>query len=377
MKRIHISDTIATHDTTVERLGLQYKLLNNSLGYQEYDVEFLASEFGNSIHTAQLAFKFMTDHDLQAKEWLIADTICVNNASRAKHKDSGNAKWSWCLRAKVQIIENGHMRDVVWVDDEVFDTMSSYIHKIHKIQGITHGNKTVDDISQWSQFRSLEYWPTAQILVHKYKKNPTELEKHIHMIEHEIDTSIKVKNMDIQEIRKELIHIYIEENDKKLQKIQLVGQFDKYFSDRDIEIDDKMTRVRENLVENSGDDLFARVKKSLTWNQLRVIDKDKFGNIKCMTSGSSWIHDIAKTLEKKIGEHIQLDRKDIDGNLIQDHAYMVTSLSDKTWEKCLRNGSSRWPDKEILVEINISKDETYTKWENLGTLWIWSIITLS
>ena len=68
MKRIHISDTIATYDTTVERLNLQYKLLNHNLGYQDYDIEFLASEFGNSVHTAKLAMKFMIDHDTQAKE---------------------------------------------------------------------------------------------------------------------------------------------------------------------------------------------------------------------------------------------------------------------------------------------------------------------
>lgn len=380
MKWVHISDTIADNDTTVQRLQLQYTLLTDVVWFESDTVEFLASEFGNSLHTAYLALKYMQDHDNDAKEGKIFDTICVNNASRAKHKDSWNAKWSWCLRAKIQLSEQWHIRDVVWVDDDVFAVMQAHILDIKLIQWITLWSKKVEDISQGSQFRSLEYRPTAQVIIHKYKNNLTELSKHIHTLPYSIkettQNSKKLNFTKITEKRKKLQHKYTSQEAKQIQKTQLVWQFDKFYLDRWIKKTTNMLSYRKKLIETCGWGLYEKIKTNLWPNKIKVIDKDKFGNVKCMTWNNNGIQDILKNVGKNIWDEIKLSRKSQSWQIMRDTAYIVASLSDKTGKQCLRNWSSRWFWWDICVELNISMDETYTKRENLESLSIGSVIEI-
>ncbi|USN55661.1 MAG: hypothetical protein H6765_03580 [Candidatus Peribacteria bacterium] len=94
----HISDTIASHDTTVARLQLQYQLLAESFQIADYQLEFVAVPFGDSHKTAHIVQNMLQEKFAQRYDNI---TLCINNASRAKHSNSQNAKGSKCLRAKL------------------------------------------------------------------------------------------------------------------------------------------------------------------------------------------------------------------------------------------------------------------------------------
>lgn len=74
-------------------------------------------------------------------------------------------------------------------------------------------------------------------------------------------------------------------------------------------------------------------------------------------------------LKKNIGDKVELERNNHTQKKVEtDTAYIVTSISDKTGEKCIRNGSSRGPDQETLVELNYSIDNSHTTRKKIQTL---------
>lgn len=176
----HLNDVLAKNDTTVERLRLQYALACKKLGIVDYILELHAAPFGESEITAVLLKKLITDI-ATAPHTPNRSTICVNNASRAKHNNSGNAKGSQCLRGSLLL--HGKEIHVVGVDDTVFAGIADLFHTVVVVHDITLNGVTKHDISQGSQFRSLEYFPLVQVLVetgnsHCLRTEPVSLASH-------------------------------------------------------------------------------------------------------------------------------------------------------------------------------------------------------
>ncbi len=368
----HINDVIATNDTTTQRLELQYKLLSHYFGVNNYQIIFEWSDFGNSAQTGQQCatlIKTLT----QDKQKDHHTVICINNASRAKHKDSGNAKGSGCLRAKIKDT-NVH---VVGVDHEVFVEFSWQIESLAIVEDLHINGVTKHDISQGSQFRSLEFWPSVQVFLQTKSKLPTILSSG--KIEHDTKNAyITIQAITTEQLphspqvsqsprQEQVINHHYVPNTHNLQRHQLIGQAKKFRKDRNLVED-------QNFLDSLSIDVahFNEAKNSLSPNQLIIIDRDKFNNTKCLSAHHDGIHGLSKSLAAWLGEKISISREN--GN---DEWFIVQSISDKTGQKCIRNGSSRWPNNEQLVELNYSVDETKKTRETIAQLPLGTILTLA
>lgn len=446
---LHFSDTIAKWDSTVDRLILQYKLLFKHF-WNNIDLKFVASEYSNSYQTSMQVLKFLKKYN-EYYDKPISQTILINNAARSKFKNSWNAKWSDCYWVKLKLPNSYTIHDVVWVDHICMAQMIDYIVEIKIVRGFNFNWVIREDISRWSQFRSLEYFPIVQMLV---------LNNHIEKLILEDITieelrQFKYDNFDINKIDKidcnaefnfienDLIinqdYIKIYKNDalwKSQTFYQVLWQAYKYKLDNNCEISDILlidNKKYENLfiayidnwkwirsqliswnlkdfillkefvtdfwVLDNSFSLWSLIQKDF-WNnitilmwklslehrkvdvslipdldlendQIVIIDKDKFWNTKALTKYYDWIHWLGAELGLEVWNKVKIKS---DKMFFRDHAYLTESISDKTWEKCIWNWSSRWISWNILIELNRSFDESWVKWIELDNLNLWDYL---
>ncbi len=392
---IHINDVIAPGDTSVFRLAQHYHILRWYFSGSPVHVHLIGSRFGDTTRTA-LQLKtvielFQKDPSLML--WPI--TLCVNNASRAKHTNSWEAKGSSCLWWTTTH-SLPYPLHIVGVDDDVFGGIHDMLTTLRTVSGIVRNGVTIPDISKWSQFRSLEFWPLVQYIV-QFADDP-----YTHLITHEYtqtniphetstpdqkDISLLAQLTDtlLENLHKPVMTdghtiypqgeapVYLQWDThlhKAYQYIQLQGELQKAKALRQLRDDIHsplfdMTRREEHPAH-----------ADLLPNQLIVIDKDKFGNIKTCSAHDDGTSGIARSLGISIWTQVLLTYS-LNGKSHQETAYLVHTISDKTWEKCIRNGSSRWAHGKIFVELNRSIDENYQKREELEELHIGNIVTIT
>lgn len=164
---IHVNDCVPDGDTARARLALRYQALETTFN-AHFDVEWLASEPGRSLHTGFQVLELIGQHCQLAKNDRIPEKplrILVNNADRSKHENGKQAGGSKCLWARVRSA-SGVIHDVVGVDDEVFAVLKPWIQELYVVQGIPHHpNKQYHDFAQGTQFRSLHNFPIAHALI--------------------------------------------------------------------------------------------------------------------------------------------------------------------------------------------------------------------
>jgi len=418
----HISDTIQTsidlekNDTTVERIKITYEALKKKLWINwKIQEKFIGSEVWNSYETGVQAIIILKKyiHNLNC------EVILVNNASRARFKNIEESKWSDCLWAQIEI--NNKTHHIIWVDDRLFSVFLPFLKigtKIKKIEWLNWQTelwlKEIKDFSKWTQFRSKEYFPLVQLIFEKVKQDNyweidiEKLEKYLNIT----DYDYKEENLIIY--KKELLHNLkyeddveieydliienmIEQEEKRLkfifsdwgvvsdykknyidwfkwiERIQLLGELfifpEKYWFEFVKTSEDLW--ISENIIKK-----YFEIRKNLQKNQLCIIDRDKYWNSKCLYSDNinwSWIEDFTITNWFNLNDLVNI--KDENWKLLFK-AYLTKSLTSKTWENCIWQGSSKWFKWEGLLEINKSFDETYSVLQEIQKLPIGTIITI-
>ena len=376
---LHFSDTIQQsshteyHDTTVSRLWLWYKVLRQKLWFKEQSPIFIGSEFWNSFQTAAQAIAY-----LQNKDQLNTEVILVNNASRAKHTNSWNAKGSDCLWIQIEI--DGITHHVVWVDDDAFAFLLDFQKlgtKLKKIRSIHYENFQILDLSQGTQFRSKDHFPLVQLLLEKILHENGEiteesLRKMMNFEDYEVSLSqdgVRQKIWDILwewnktpqsyvdnikwklpeiiwsgGINSAYIKAYVSGLWKGVENIQLIGEL--YTINEKFGID--ISQTRENLSTQFAREIgvYEEAQRKLQVNQLLLIDRDKFWNAIFAThpdvSGILWLPFV---LDSKV---------EVVCNGEWFEAYITQTISDKTGEVCIWKSSSRGPNGEVFLNINRS-----------------------
>lgn len=359
----HISDTIAKNDTTVKRLQLQYDLILHELWCSDqYQIEFIWVPFGDSITTAYrlrtILSSLLETHQNNSK----TITICVNNASRAKHQNSWNAKGSQCLRWTIDCWFPCH---VVWVDTDVFSCVRDLFKEIRIVHDIMFWKRAKKDISQWSQFRSLEFFPLVQLLVQTWH-----------------DAQLRVEPVDLQsyfsvtpwwpvvDYKVPTLHYNTIEWRVPLQDIQLLWQAKKFWRDRWLEVNQSTIHSLSSNVAT-----YNKIIDSLAPQQLCILDRDHFANTKCLSTFYDWVEWLAKNLQINLWSEVTISWQQ-EWKTQQTSWFLVSSISDKTWFPCLWNWSSRWPNWEKLVELNYSIDDSWTIREEIACLPLGTILTI-
>ena len=429
---VHINDVVALHDTSVARLICQYSSLCYALGIQWSTIDFVGiRSMIDDVETWNVLRNYLLEHTnvLQGK------TIMVNCASRSKHKNSGNAKWSTCLLAKIK--DRGCT--VVWVDDAVFAQIRDLIDDIKVVHWCTIAKHTIDDISQWSQFRSLEYRPTVQCLhtvsgednLHVSAFSVWELPSpasfattweqqaipnlpaptpwlHMSSVLFQsvwqikkffTDWSVRTPNFVVWCVTQvQTTYIVAScENNWHVRQVIVAHEQDLVLllpyikwcwsiSHEDVQTIASMSTCSQTYVDwyfvtlwhvvdttnFTKIDVDLHSPKIWPW-QLLVVDRDKFGNTKCLSTYADGIVWLLSRLDAQLWDSLHFETS----MYWSDDGFCVQSLSDMTSKKCCRNGSSRWPNWEICIELNRSFDTTFTKRERVQTLPIGTLIDVS
>ena len=395
----HYSDTIQKRDTTVDRLELQYELLSEAFGFHAQP-SFLASPFGKSEITAA-----QTIFELEDKKPTTSQVIMVNNASRAKHANTGDSKGSDCLWAQIEI--NWVTHHIVWVDDDIFAFLahSGRLKKdssIKRIKWLTYElpngqTISIEDLSKDTQFRSKDHFPVVQFILEKIlqdngKKDTGEItEGYIGAIFNfgedfevnvgELSPFIKWSIADIleigeQEVTKDAIDGLIEHIGTKLRttldrhedcldyhvealewfewihRIQLLWElhnFEKKFGFVPPWIEGK----KESLVSHDVLQKYNEERSKLDSNQVLIIDRDKYGNVIC--APGKGIDNIDLFIQQNDFSFGEGDYEVVDGQWkILCSIYLTKTISDQTGNNCLWESSSRGPTGEKLFDLNKS-----------------------
>lgn len=392
---IHINDVIAPGDTSVFRLVQHYHMLRPHFSEHPIHVHLIGSTFGDTQRTAaQLTTVIeLLRNRSSSLQWPI--TLCVNNASRAKHTNSWEAKGSSCLRWTITA-DLPYPIHIVGVDDDVFGGIREMLDKISLVSGIIRNGVTVADISKWSQFRSLEFWPLVQYIV-QFTPDPNTHLLTQALSPQDLPNTTITHNAAQKELLSQLTLTLSEHLDhpvvadgytiypqaeaavylqwdthlhRAYQYIQLQGELQKAKALRHLPDDMHSPLCEITTIEEHTSP------QELLPNQLLVIDKDKFGNTKTCSAHDTGIYGIAEYLGVPLWSQVTITYHK-DGKPCQEIAYLVHTISDKTWEKCIRNGSSRWAHGKIFVELNRSIGDTYQKWDELDSLRIGDIVTIT
>lgn len=374
----HFSDTIQQseqieqHDTTVSRLWLWYKILREKLWLEEKAPLFMGSEFWNSFQTAAQAIGYIQEHGVKNTE-----VILVNNASRAKHRNSGNAKGSDCLWMQVEI--DGVTHHMVWVDDEAFAFLREFQKpgtQLKKICSIHYENFQIPDLSQGTQFRSKDHFPLAQLLLEKILQENGEIpEEHLREImdieDYEISLTqvvVRQKMRDIlwkwhetpqsyiDDMRSKLLGMqaggtnrnyrktYVHPTWKGVENIQLIGEL--YALEEKFGIDTSKIRGKLSVGYAQELEIYEEARNKLQPHQLLLIDRDTFWNaIFAPHPDVSRITCLPFDLDSKVA--VSCDTGSFE-------AYITQTISDKTGEVCIWKSSSRGPKSEVFLNINRS-----------------------
>lgn len=383
---IHLNDVIARWDTSVFRLANQYQVLRPYFSDTPLHTHLIGSSFGDSARTGtQLMYliSFFRTHPA-LMQW--AQTICVNNASRAKHTDSGNAKWSRCLWATITDWLAFPLH-IVGVDDHVFGTIREHINSLQEVKGIQRNTTVVNDISEGSQFRSMEFRPLVQYIV-QYTVDPylhlivkqkeiTELpatmllessdprNAHLQGLSETLYEELtKVPSKDGYTIYPQWEETVLIQGDMELHKtfqyMQLCGETQRTKTRRHLSAEELTPPLIASCKNPESHEKYAQASlPELLPNELIVIDKDKFGNIKNYCIHPNGIYGLAEALGISVWDEVHISVSRNGQKVLEDTAYLVHTISDKTGEKCIRNGSSRGKNGEIFVELNRSIDDRY------------------
>ena len=246
----------------------------------------------------------------------------------------------------------------------MFDWISDLVQRCVLVHDIQFGTNTHHDISQWSQFRSLEFFPLVQVLVQAWKTAWLTTQ------DISLNKDIPTDTPNLSYTAPILHHDWTEGTDD-LRPIQLIWQANKFREDRWLE--KKSTKI-EHLSFNK-----STYTKTIEWlkdNELVIIDRDHFGNTKCLSKHKNGILGIIESLNITPWETISIERNN-DEKHCKDIAYAVRSISDKTGEKCIWNGSSRWPSGEHLIECNYSIDQSGKRWDEMITLPLGTRLTIN
>lgn len=363
----HFSDTIAEWDVTVARLKEQYRCIIDAsitstvklIENLNYEPIFIGSEFGNSEQTSRQVLWFIDFLSKNTEVRWDKVVICANNASRAKHEKQEHAKWSDCLLSYIKSPEGKDIY-VVWVDDEVFEWLSDCTIRHRKVKNIRWNGRVKEDISQWSQFRSLEYRPLVQFILATYPDNEwnnyldfEEMEnplKDFSIVPDSLhDTTLPLyKVIDWKIIIEQKLPVAINQWNIGLYELakewQLIGQRELFNQQRGI-VDP--TRKEESIIQ-----IFTKSIESLQSNEIIFLGRDKFGNAKCLSKHKNWAIGIKESLNIEFGQTIEVYYVSSNEGLIEVWEFCITqSLGKETGKNCLRNGSSRWPDLYQLVEL--------------------------
>jgi len=426
-KLYHISDTvqksddISRHDTTVDRLKITYQALKEKLWIKTNQEEnYIWSVVWNSYQTWAQAISIL--------QWLpknaSTQVIMVNNASRAKHKDLEEAKGSDCLWAQVEI--NWITHHLVWVDDETFAVFTPFLKpgtEIKKVDWLKWNTSlwlnAIEDFSKWTQFRSKEHFPLVQLILEKVKQDNwwvitqekleeflnisdysavnANLEKYKKSLlsvldnkeqnqEQEIDFYTAVIELIRQETNK-LIEILLDwwviKDYKKeylkwfkwIEKVQLIWELYKISEKYWFEFSKSLEELN---VSEQAITKYNETRETLNINELCIIDRDKYWNCKCTYSDSviwNWIQAFVNSNNLKLDEEVEIS--DSQTWIVLFTWYLTKSLTNKTWENCIWEGSSKWPTWENLLEINKSFDDTYSVLEEIQNLPIWTRLTIN
>lgn len=421
MRLDHFSDTIYGW-TTQKRIWLWYEVLTKVLWVEVESPSYVSSKFWNSFETAAQAVAHLQMlHEAHSE--LETQVILINNASRAKHKNNKDAKGSDCLIAEVEVNWQSHF--FIWVDDEAFSFVRFFLKpgtQIHTVKGIDFIdderwlNFQIEDLSKWTQFRSKEHFPLAQLLTIRHLQRYTHLDlsKWVEwLILQDFDTSLLLWDKQVRakvlellweedkfeekwEIQSSEVFTTLNTYSRKLR--DLVSRWWSNPRNKRAYIDwfvriEKVQLLWElhllkqklwiDLLENSfWNSLcswekvvqYNTIRESLALNELLLIDRDGFWNGIFATNKSInwWIADICEALGYKIWDKIKISW------WTRSFVVIITkSINDYSWENCMWNSSSRWPSSEILINMNKSADETYTKLEEIQNLPIWTKLSIS
>ena len=434
MNYLHISDTIQSskdafrHDTTVDRLRLWYEVLAEKLWLEnqsdeKHAPEFVGSEFWNSLQTAAQAIAL-----LEQGKFSHTQVVLVNNASRAKHTNSKNAKGSECLWAQVEI--QGVTHHIVWVDDESFLFLSHFLKKGTKIQKIHSVNYTdaknnvnihIDDLSQGTQFRSKEHFPVVQLLLIQHLQNHAwELDEEALRDIFTIQPALLHLPIDYATVYaqklagilwkeqvpdtpvSELVRAYVEKVQIDTQTIVREGgvvpnyakSYLPWFAGIEkVQLLWELALLREKFwIYTSHNQknfdispetlaLYTQIRQSLEENQLILIDRDRFGNaIFAYGTRYNGIHSFVQKNKKRgfwFTDTTQQLPISLSGGGQTFTAYFTETISDLTGENCIWESSSRGPSGEKLLNINTSIGPNSAILPEVQSLPIGTVLTLT
>lgn len=405
----HFSDTIWYYNywkpgITVQRLTIWYEQIASKLWIKYDNLNFVWSKFWESYQTWAIALKYL--YDLWNKN-ITTQVLFVNNASRAKYKNSKEAKWSDCLIA--EIVLNWIKHYIVWVDNDVFNFFNEFQKlekwyskwiKINIVKWINYNdwnlNIIINDLSKWTQFRSKEHFPLVQLLVIKelYEKWFLDLGKWVTWLKFETFNktnfnSIQVKNnillwlLSIKSYKNIIFEKKYINSCEWIEKIINLWEFyllkDKLWIICDKNINNN--NYKENLCSLDIVDKYSKIRESLEKNQIVLIHIDLFWNgffatsLKLNNWEYNWIEDgillLCKELWLELWENIKIFWWWVEFEVI-----ITKTISDYTWKNCLWNSSARWPKWEILLNINKSIDVSWEILEEIQKLPIWTILNI-
>jgi len=406
----HISDTIQTselrekHDTTVDRLDIWIRAIAQELDVDFSWINYVGSEFWNSFQTWAQAIAY-----LQEQSFLETQVLLVNNASRAKHKNSQESKWSHCLWCEVEI--NGTTHHIVGVDDETFSIFIPYLKKgteIQTVKWVHYKDIHIDDLSKGTQFRSKEHFPLVQLLFLQnlqanngviniealndiFTLSPAQIRETLAFYHERLSEILWIEGLinDFEQSVQELVDntrgrlpkiieggwVYPEYQKKYLhgfegiELIQKAGEkkllAEKLWIDYKAPVDSEESHV--SLI-------YTTLRQVLQANQICLIDRDKFWNTIWATP-----HDINKVEDYQAAlwycSDEEIDVYDSNGEVLFS-AFVTKTISDKTGKNCIWNSSSRGPQGENLLNINKSIDADGSILDAVQTLPIGTIVEL-
>ena len=401
----HFSDTIhvnqddpSQHDTTVDRLRFYYETLAWELGVKIDGIDFIPSQYGNSFQTAAQAINFLKG--LESPE---TQVVLINNAARAKHSNSWNAKGSYPLWAQVTI--NGTIHHIIWVDDEAFELIECFHTPgttLQRIISVHYNTFQIPDTSAGSQFRSKDYFPLIQLLFLKQLQEtwcitPESLRNFFEIWNYELERNKntfrtrlleqigeKRENLpclekvietflartqevlDTPKYQKTYIHPWFE----GIEKIQIAGEFCRIYEDLWVDIFKNESTLDFIKAHRKILQHYFYARAQLSSNELLLIDRDKFGN--CIFAPTLWVNSLDDwlQLDYSLWEHLSLEYSGWELNAI-----LAKSISDQTGKVCLWQSSSTGPTWERFFNINrsFSPENSDAVWE-LQTLPIGSVI---
>ena len=416
----HFSDTIWYTESrelwiTGKRINLWYEAIANDLWIKIDWTELVWSTYWNSFETWAQAIEHLLE--LNWEEW--TQVILVNNADRAKHVESWDAKWSDCLLAEIEINWKKHY--LVWVDDELFWFVREYskvedspikLNQIKRVKWVDYNYEwqnwenhiKIDDLSKWTQFRSKEHFPLVQLLLIKQLLEVWELsldwdltwlvtedideetlaienfrDRLIFLLEEDARTETPVSELatryiewvktDVNTIlEREYLELY-----EWIEEILLVWEVVWESSLLKTKLWIETDKKAEDVCWTNALRKYQEIRESLEINQIALIHRDLFWNWFFATNQqiNRWINQLCGGLWVSIWDKVRISWWWKSFEVI-----ITETISDHTWENCLWNSSGRWPWWEIILNMNKSIDSSRQKLDEIQNLPIWTILTI-